>query len=139
MEGYTARQVADILSRDDPQMNLRTVRYYTQIGVVPPLEPAGNKRVYTERHLHYFRAILTLSKSGETLSGIRELLANQSIDEIVKLGEKLPLYQSDRLLEYDTHVVDEDVILSFSSRVSPERKRRMIEAIGPLAREGKSE
>lgn len=57
MNSYTAKQIAEMLQQDDPRMNLRTVRYYTQIGMVPPLELAGNKRVYTDNHLHYFRQL----------------------------------------------------------------------------------
>src|SRR4030095_7417294 len=118
MNNYTAKQIAEILQNDDPQMNLRTVRYYTQIGVVPSLELVGNKRVYTDNHLHYFRAILTLSKSGETLTQIQEKLQALSIEEINKIGEKLPFYQTEQMINHETHIINEDVILSLSSRTS---------------------
>ena len=132
MSAYTAKQITEILQNDDPQMNLRTVRYYTQIGVIPSLELVGNKRVYTDNHLHFFRAILTLSKSGETLANIQEKLQGLSIAEIIKIGEKLPLYQSDQMLNHETHVISEDVIISLSTRTTPELKTKIIEAVSQL-------
>ncbi len=77
MTGYTAKQIAEILQQDDPKMNLRTVRYYTQIGMVPALELLGNKRVYTDRHIHFFRAIVTLTRTGESLASIQEAGRNR--------------------------------------------------------------
>jgi len=132
MEYYTAKQLAELLQQDDPNMNLRTVRYYTQIGIVPPLELAGNKRVYTDTHVHYFRAILTLSRSGETLAQIQEKLKKLTMDQIIYIGESLRLYQSNRLLHNETHVINEDVVISMSPRISPELKTKMVQTIHRL-------
>ncbi|XID94091.1 MerR family transcriptional regulator [Paenibacillaceae bacterium WGS1546] len=132
---YTAQQIAELLKREDPQMNLRTVRYYTQLGVVPPLELVGNKRAYTERHLHYFRAILTLAKSGETLAEIQDRLTGMPIEEIAKLGEKLPLYRADRMLRQETRVVNEDVVVSASDRVPPGTLDRIVSAVSRILKE----
>ncbi|WP_340022901.1 MerR family transcriptional regulator [Paenibacillus sp. FSL K6-1096] len=135
MNTYTAKQVAEVLQLEDPQMNLRTVRYYTQIGVLPPLELAGNKRVYTDNHLHYLRAILVLSKSGETLASAQEKLAGLPLEEVIKIGDNLRLFQPDQLLHNETHVVSEDVVLSVSSRISPALKEKMIAAVTRLLQE----
>lgn len=132
---YTAQQVAELLKREDPQMNLRTVRYYTQLGVVPPLELVGNKRAYTDRHLHYFRAILTLAKSGETLADIQDRLTGMPIEEIAKLGEKLPFYRADRMLRQETRVVNEDVVVSASDRVPPGTLDRIVSAVNRILKE----
>jgi len=132
LNAYTANQIAEILQKDDPQMNLRTVRYYTQIGVIPPLELVGNKRTYTDSHLQHFRAILALSKSGETLASAQEKLKGLSIEDIIKIGENLRLYHSNQVLQNETHVINEDVILSVSSRISPELKTKMIETVAQL-------
>lgn len=129
MNVYTAKQIADVLQKDDPQMNLRTVRYYTQIGIIPPLELIGNKRMYTDIHLHHFRAVLALSKSGETLASAQEKLMGLSIEDVIKIGENLRLYQSNQVLQNETHVVNEDVIISMSSRISPDLKAKMIETV----------
>ena len=132
MNVYTAKQIADVLQKDDPQMNLRTVRYYTQIGIIPPLELIGNKRMYTDIHLHHFRAVLALSKSGETLASAQEKLMGLSIEDVIKIGENLRLYQSNQVLQNETHVVNEDVIISMSSRISPDLKAKMIETVAYL-------
>lgn len=135
MNTYTAKQLAEVLQNEDPQMNLRTVRYYTQIGMLPPLELVGNKRTYTDNHLHYLRAILVLSKSGDTLSSAQEKLAGLPIDEVIKIGDNLRMYQSDQILRNETHIVSEDVVLSVSSRISPELKVKMIETVTRLLEE----
>jgi DNA-binding transcriptional MerR regulator len=132
MNIYTAKQIAETLQKEEPQMNLRTVRYYTQIGIIPSLELVGNKRVYSDNHLHYFRAILTLSKSGETLAAVQEKLKGLSTEEVAKIGENLHLYQSNQILQNDTHVVNEDVYISMSHRISPELKTKLIESITQL-------
>jgi DNA-binding transcriptional MerR regulator len=136
MEQYTAKQLTEVLQHEDAGMNLRTVRYYTQIGVIPPLETVGNKRVYTDNHLHYFRALLTLAKSGETLASIQEQLKQLSIEEVIRIGEKLPLYQADQMMRHETYVISEDVILSISSRTSPELRGKIIEAVTALVERG---
>lgn len=135
MNTYTAKQVAEVLQREDPQMNLRTVRYYTQIGMLPPLELAGNRRVYTDSHLHHLRAILVLSKSGETLASIQEKLAGLLLEEVMKIGHNLRMYQSGQLLHNETHVVSEDVVLSVSPRISPALKEKMIATVTRLLQE----
>ncbi|WP_339313786.1 MerR family transcriptional regulator [Paenibacillus sp. FSL M7-0896] len=135
MHTYTAKQLAEVLQNEDPQMNLRTVRYYTQIGMLPPLELVGNKRAYTDSHLHYLRAILVLTRSGETLASAQEKLAGLTMDEIMKLGDNLRLYQSDQMLQSEMHVVSEDVILSISPRITPALKMKMVEALTRLVQE----
>lgn len=139
MNTYTAKQVAEVLQREDPQMNLRTVRYYTQIGMLPPLELAGNRRVYTDSHLHYLRAILVLSKSGETLASAQEKLAGLPLAEVMKIGDNLRLYQSDQMLHSELHVISEDVILSVSPRISAPLKEKMIATVTRLLQEEEQE
>lgn len=135
MNTYTAKQLAEVLESEDPQMNLRTVRYYTQIGMLPPLELVGNKRAYTDKHLHYLRAILVLSKGGDTLSSAQEKLADLAMDEVIKIGENLRLYQSDQMIRNEMFVVNEDVILSVSPRIPPALKDKMIETVTRLLKE----
>lgn len=139
MNTYTAKQVAEVLQNEDPQMNLRTVRYYTQIGMLPPLELVGNKRAYTDSHLYYLRAILVLTRSGETLASAQEKLAGLTMDEIMKLGDNLRLYQSDQMLHSELHVISEEVILSVSPRISPSLKEKMIAAVTRLLQEEEQE
>ncbi|WP_427179955.1 MerR family transcriptional regulator [Paenibacillus sp. TC-CSREp1] len=134
MNSYTAKQIAEMLQQDDPRMNLRTVRYYTQIGMVPPLELAGNKRVYTDNHLHYFRAIITLARTGETLASIQETLKKLSITDIEKISQQLPLYEPSRIIENETLKITDDVIITISPRISAEVKQRVIDSVSQALR-----
>jgi DNA-binding transcriptional MerR regulator len=132
LELYTAKQVAAILEREDPQINLRTVRYYTQMGIVPPLELVGNRRGYTDNHIQYFRAILVLSKSGETLASIQEKLKKLSLEEVTKIGESLQLLQSKNIINNETYVINEDVTISMSPRISTEMRTQMIATVSQM-------
>ncbi|MEK4745678.1 MULTISPECIES: MerR family transcriptional regulator [unclassified Bacillus (in: firmicutes)] len=132
MDIYTAKQVTEILQKEGANINLRTVRYYTQIEIVPPLELVGNKRAYTEKHLHYFRAIITLSKTGETLASIQEKLKGLSLKEIIKIGERMTFYQSDKILEHETHKVNDDVFITLSANVSAELKQQVINSVSQI-------
>lgn len=129
MNGYTAKQITELLQQDEPGINLRTVRYYTQIGIVPPLELAGNKRVYTDKHLHYFRAVLTLSKTGETLAAIQERLKDLPLDEIRRIGESMDMYRPERVLENETYRISDDVYITVGPQASGELKRKIIAAV----------
>ncbi|MUT65697.1 MerR family transcriptional regulator [Paenibacillus sp. NEAU-GSW1] len=134
MNSYTAKQIAEILQQADPRMNLRTVRYYTQIGMIPPLELVGNKRVYTDNHIHYFRAIITLSRTGETLASIQETLKKLSLEDIEKISQQLTLYEPSRIIENETLKITDDVIITISPRISAELKQRVIDSISQALR-----
>lgn len=134
MNSYTAKQVAEILQQDDPHMNLRTVRYYTQIGMIPPLEVVGNKRVYTENHIHYFRAIITLARTGETLASIQETLKKLSLEDIEKISQQLALYEASRMIENETLRITDDVIITISPRISAELKQKVIDSVSQALR-----
>ncbi|OBZ17228.1 MerR family transcriptional regulator [Bacillus sp. FJAT-26390] len=138
MSGYTAKQVAEILQQDDSRMNLRTIRYYTQIGMVPALELIGNKRVYTDRHIHFFRAIITLTRTGETLASIQETLKSLTIEEIEKIGQQMHLYDPNRVLVNETLTISEDIAITLSPRVSAELKQKVIDSVSQLLRGDKS-
>ncbi|MCU5750866.1 MerR family transcriptional regulator [Bacillus cereus] len=132
METFTAKQITEILQKEGTNINLRTVRYYTQIEIVPPLELVGNKRAYTEKHLHYFRAIITLSKTGKTLASIQEKLKEMSLEEIIKIGERMTFYQSDKILQHETHKVNDDVFITLSTNVSDELKQQVINSVSQI-------
>ncbi len=135
MNSYTAKQIAEILQQDEPRMNLRTVRYYTQIGLVPPLELAGNKRVYTDSHIHYFRAIITLSRTGETLASIQETLKKLSLEDIQKISQQLTWYEASRIIENETLKITDDILITISPRISAELKQRVIESVSLVLKE----
>ncbi|RBN39558.1 MerR family transcriptional regulator, partial [Priestia megaterium] len=41
MNTYTGKQITELLNNEGADLNLRTVRYYTQIEIVPPLVLVG--------------------------------------------------------------------------------------------------
>lgn len=132
MKTYTAKEITEIMHKDEPEMNLRTIRYYTQIGMVPPLELVGNKRVYTDKHLSYFRAIVTLAKTGKTLASIQETLKNLPMEEIERIGEQMQLLQSEKIIENETIKVNEDVYITLSPKISAELKQKVIDSVSQV-------
>ncbi|MDP5273533.1 MerR family transcriptional regulator [Chengkuizengella sp. 2205SS18-9] len=132
MKVYTAKQITEMLQEQDFDINLRTVRYYTQIGIVPALELVGNKRVYTNKHLNYFRAILVLAKTGESLASIQKKLQPLDIEEIKKIGDQAAFFQSHNFLEHETHQVSEDVLITLSPKISAELKQRVINSVSQI-------
>lgn len=132
MHTYTAKQITDILQSEGQNINLRTVRYYTQIGIIPSLELVGNKRVYTDKHLHYIRAVLTLARTGESLASIQERLRSLSLEAIEKISEQMPLYQSKVILENETHKITEDVFITLSPKISVETKQKVINTVSQI-------
>jgi DNA-binding transcriptional MerR regulator len=137
MAYYTAKQISEMLQEHDAGMNLRTVRYYTQIGLVPPLELVGNKRVYTDNHLDYFRAIRTLSKAGESLQVIQDRLGTMSVEEIRKIGELMPFYRPNN--NHETVKVNDDVMITLSPRISAVMKERVINSVSQILKGGRTE
>lgn len=96
--------------------------------MVPSLETVGNKRVYTDKRIHFFRAIITLTRTGETLASIQEMLNTLTIEEIEKIGQRMHLYDSSRVLENETLAITEDVAITISPRISAELKQIVIES-----------
>lgn len=135
MSSYTAKQITELLQQEGADIHLRTIRYYTQIGMVPPLETVGNKRVYTDVHLAYFRAILTLSKTGETLASIQQKLQALSMDEIKKIGKQMTLYQSENLITRETTKINDDAFITFSSNVPEHMKQKIVDSISNIMKE----
>ncbi len=74
---YTADEIAETLRKEgDENISLRTVRYYTQERIIPPLKQVGNRLAYTEEHLLAMRAARRLAKSGRKLDEVRDFLEN---------------------------------------------------------------
>jgi hypothetical protein len=70
--------------------------------------------------------------TGETLASIQEKLSGLSMEEIIRIGEKISMYKSNGILENETHQVSEDVYLTLSPRVSAELRQKMIETVSQL-------
>ncbi|TGA96293.1 MerR family transcriptional regulator [Sporolactobacillus shoreae] len=135
MPNYTAKQITELLQQEGADIQLRTIRYYTQIGMVPPLETVGNRRVYTEKHLAYFQAIVTLSRTGETLSSIQNKLQKLPIEEIKKIGRQMPFYQSINLSTRETTKINDDAFITLGSNVNPEVRKKIVNSISRIMKE----
>ncbi|MEH7255004.1 MerR family transcriptional regulator [Neobacillus niacini] len=129
MNFYTAQEITDILIKEGADINLRTVRYYTQLELIPTLELHGNKRVYTDEHLHYFRAVLTLSKTGETLASIKKTLSTLSIEEIKGIAEQFSFLDSQRIVLQQLHMVNEDIYITINKHLSADVRQKVIDSV----------
>jgi DNA-binding transcriptional MerR regulator len=130
---FTAQEIVDNLKQEgDIEATLRMVRYYTQIGLVPDLELHGNKRVYTERHLDYFRAIRTMSRTGQKLDDIKRDLQKMDSARIKKIGHQMSNYTSEKLIEKsDMEQIEfnPNIILQISSTFDQDKKGKIVKAI----------
>lgn len=59
-------------------VNRRTVRYYVQLGLLPPPEGAGRGHYYLQEHLERLVWIRDLRQHGRSLDQIRQLLKAES-------------------------------------------------------------
>ncbi|MCO7128271.1 MerR family transcriptional regulator [Sporolactobacillus shoreicorticis] len=135
MAYFTAKQIADQLTSEGTKINLRTVRYYTQIEIIPPLVTVGKKRVYTDLHLDYLRAILTLSHAGETLAAIRDKLDKCSRTEIRKIGNQMNLYLAENILNRETTKINEDVFVTLNTEIAASTKQKIVDAVSQIMKE----
>jgi DNA-binding transcriptional MerR regulator len=133
---YTAEQIAEILRREgDEKITKRTVQYYVDIGVVPELEVVGKQRRFTDKHLDYFRAIRTITRTGATLREASEKLQSLSPEEVEKIGRQLNYYKPETLIETETRTITPDVSVVFSPRVKPELKERIVQEVKRILEE----
>lgn len=135
MDTYTAKEITEQLQQEEIDINLRTIRYYTQIGLLPPLEAIGNKRVYTEQHMDFLKAIVSLSKTGMSLAEIQDKLKNLTIEEIKNIGNKLFLFKEESFLKNETIKINEDVFITVSSDVPKELQQEVVRAISNVFEE----
>lgn len=94
---------------DQAQVSARTVRYYTEIGLLPEPALEGKYTVYNEDHLNRLKLIAHLKNSYLPLKEIRQYLASKSEQEIA-------------LEVNNTRVLKEDNASLFFSGVSEVRE-----------------
>jgi DNA-binding transcriptional MerR regulator len=131
---YTAQQVSDILINEDPKMNLRTVRYYSQCGFIPDLVDSehAKRKVYTDYHLAYFRAFRTMSKAGEKLDAIKEKLEPMSYAQLCSVGNEMAFYNTSRVLEHQTVLIDPRVSVVFHKEIDSSVRKKIIETVSTI-------
>jgi DNA-binding transcriptional MerR regulator len=132
---YTAEEIAALLAKEDPKMTLRTVRYYRQAKFIPDL-PVSNKTgkpVYTDEHLAHFRAIRTLSSTGESLESIRGRLMMLNTAQVSDIANEQPYYTSaKRVLERETIDLSPEVSLVVDRKLDDTLKRRIATAVSDI-------
>lgn len=130
---YTARKIAELLQQDgDTEASIRMVRYYTQIGLVPELELIDKKRMYTDKHLAYFKAIRTLNKTGKKLTDIQHELSSMTFRTIESIAEKSTFYTTNHLVqsvEQPSIHIDNMASVTFFQEVTNEQKEAIEQMI----------
>lgn len=64
---YTVQQFAKMFGVTE-----HTVRYYTDIGILPCLRDEGNRRVFNEESLNWMQGITCLKGCGASIDDIKE-------------------------------------------------------------------
>ncbi len=64
---YTIRQLADMF-----QITEHTVRYYTDIGLLPCQRDGGNRRVFDEESVNWMQGIACLKGCGASIEEIKK-------------------------------------------------------------------
>lgn len=64
---YTVRQFADMFHTTE-----HTIRYYTDIGLLPCQRDEGNRRVFDEESVNWMQGITCLKNCGASIENIQE-------------------------------------------------------------------
>lgn len=80
---------------DQAQVSPRTIRYYTEIGLLPEPQPDGKYTVYNEDHLNRLKLIAHLKNSYLPLKEIRQYLAGKSEHDIELEVNSTRVYKQD--------------------------------------------
>ncbi len=99
----------------------RTIRFYIARGLLPGPAKAGRAAAYTEQHLARLDEIKKLQAEGRTLSGIAQLLADESTTQ--------PQTPS----QWWQHPIDDDVLVFVRANVDPWRMKQIRAAVGVMA------
>jgi DNA-binding transcriptional MerR regulator len=80
---YPLQELANLLG-----ISPRTIRYYTQEGLLPEPISQGRNAVYTEEHLERLKLILKLKETYLPLKEIRQAMTSLAWPEVRKLLEE---------------------------------------------------
>jgi len=135
--------MAEILQNEGYQgVNQRTVRFYIQSDMLPPRELIDGKLVYTDKHLDCLRAIRTMQRTGEKLSDIKASLQNVSSDSLRSINQQQYQYVKElsyNLFETSIEKVNNDISITFSSRVPNELKEQIVQNVSEFYDKHKGE
>ena len=117
---YTVRQFADIFHTTE-----HTIRYYTDIGLLPCQRDEGNRRVFDEESVNWMQGIVCLKGCGASIEDIKEYCRLCRLEENEKnlraryqifLKQREAAYQrlkeAETTVEYMEHKIkhDEDIL-----------------------------
>ena len=91
--GYTIKQVAQMCN-----MPQSTLRYYTNLGILPCTRDAGNRRVFDDQSLSRLRTIRCLRNCGMSMQDIQrycDLCAQQGTQALLYARYQMILQQRD--------------------------------------------
>jgi len=111
--------------------------------MVPDLELIGNRRMYTEKHLDFFRAIRTMSKTGKKLAEIQKELQVMEPERIKRIGHQMPNFTPEKLFEaisYEPAEMEQielhaEVILQIHSNYDAKKKEKIVAAVKKIIEE----
>jgi DNA-binding transcriptional MerR regulator len=137
MQIFTAEQLTTQLQQEGYHIEVRTVKYYAQIGVLSERPRVNGRRVFTEQHLEELRAILTIKKTGKNLSEIKSLISNQPRSALKKISRHSYL-SAEYLLEHETVNVHPHVTVTFHKNINPQWKEDILKYISNRTKEDKT-
>lgn len=133
LKSYTAKEISEILkSEGDEEMTIRKVRYYNQIGILPPMMKLKNKNYFNDEHLNYLRAMRTMQKTGEKLEDIKGKLKGLDVKGLENIGKQMSYISSERLLKTETCYLNDDVSITFSGKIEGDKREKIINKIKEL-------
>lgn len=91
---YTVRQFAKMFG-----VTAHTVRYYTDIGLLPCLRDEGNRRLFNDESVNWMQGIACLKGCGASIEDIREycrLCRLPESEETLRARYHIVLKQRDR-------------------------------------------
>lgn len=108
---YTIKQFADLF-----QTTEHTVRYYTDIQLLPCRRDGGNRRVFDEESVRWMRGITCLKRCGAPIKDIQrycELCQLEESDENLRARYEIILNQREKALQ---KVVEAKAALEYMER-----------------------
>lgn len=76
--------LADVIANYAPDVNVRTIRYYDGVGLLPRPKRVGRDNMYSAEHLKQLVALKILQHEGLSLAQIKLAIKARGRDEILK-------------------------------------------------------
>jgi len=125
--------IAELATRTG--ISVRTIRFYTGMGLIPPPAVRGRLGLYDERHIARLQLIRDLQKLGFTLAAIEGYLARIPLD---RSPEDLALHRAllAPWLPEEPETVDRLELEARAGRTLDDGELTQLAALGVIRREG---